>query len=359
MIKKIPFKLEVESNIISEYEFNGKNYLITVNDEVFTITKFNKLYEKIVYCDECNADTVIKNVLPLIKKDKVYLCLSCRNKGERNSMFGKKHKPETIDKFKNSRSGINNPFYGKKHSDETKVRVSNKNKGRLVGEKNPMYNTNVYDILVNKHGEETAKQIWTEKYQKHSLDMLGEKNPMYNTKVFDIWVEKYGLEEAVKLRENWVNNISETLSQYYKDNPDECIKISERLTGRVFSDEHRKNLRLSTINYIKRKLELLGDDLPKPAFNIEACYLFDKYSDKYNCTIEHALNGGEYYISELGYWVDGYDRQNNVVYEYYEKYHKYRENYDLNREREITEHLNCKFVIIKEGEEQKFLDNEI
>ena len=36
-------------------------------------------------------------------------------------------------------TGDKNPFYGKTHSDEAKVKVSQANKGRLVGEKNPRY----------------------------------------------------------------------------------------------------------------------------------------------------------------------------------------------------------------------------
>ena len=41
----------------------------------------------------------------------------------------------------------------------------------------------------------------------------------------------------------------------------------------------------------------------------------DKISEEKNVKIQHAMNGGEYYIKELGYWLDGYDIENNVVYE--------------------------------------------
>jgi hypothetical protein len=38
-----------------------------------------------------------------------------------------------------SMEGSNNPFYGKKHSELTKSIISAKNKGRYVGERNPMF----------------------------------------------------------------------------------------------------------------------------------------------------------------------------------------------------------------------------
>ena len=46
-----------------------------------------------------------------------------------------------------------------------------------------------------------------------------------------------------------------------------------------------------------------------PNFNKVACKVFDEISLKENIHIQHAMNGGEYYIKELGYWVDGYDKK--------------------------------------------------
>jgi very-short-patch-repair endonuclease len=60
------------------------------------------------------------------------------------------------------------------------------------------------------------------------------------------------------------------------------------------------------------------------------------------------MNGGEYYIEELGYWVDGYDETNNVVIEYNEKHHKRQISKDEKRKNEIIEFLKCKFIEIWE-----------
>ena len=62
----------------------------------------------------------------------------------------------------------------------------------------------------------------------------------------------------------------------------------------------------------------------------------------------HAENGGEYYIKELGYWVDGYSPNKNIVIEYYEKYHKQQKERDRQRKEEIIKLLNCEFIEINE-----------
>jgi hypothetical protein len=71
-----------------------------------------------------------------------------------------------------------------------------------------------------------------------------------------------------------------------------------------------------------------------------------------NIFIQHALNGGEYYIKDLGYWVDGYDEENNTVYEWDEEYHHYvngeLSEKDIKRQLEIEEFLKCRFIRIRE-----------
>jgi len=88
-----------------------------------------------------------------------------------------------------------------------------------------------------------------------------------------------------------------------------------------------------------------------PSYNKKACEIFDEISKKENIHIQHAMNGGEYYIKELGFWLDGYDSINNVVYEYDEKYHfsngELRDK-DINRQIDVEIFLGCKFIRIKD-----------
>lgn len=83
-----------------------------------------------------------------------------------------------------------------------------------------------------------------------------------------------------------------------------------------------------------------------PRFNPKGCAAIEEYGKKHGYNFKHALNGGEYHIKELGYFVDGYDVEQNVVIEYDELYHKYQTDKDYTREQRIVKHLKCKFIRI-------------
>ena len=126
-------------------------------------------------------------------------------------------------------------------------------------------------------------------------------------------------------------------------------RASTHLVGHGCPKCSNKNRRLSTIKRIEDN-KLNGYQL-YPNYNKNACEIFDKIMIKENIFIQHAMNLGEYYIKELGYWIDGYDKQNNVVYEFDEKHHfnKHGElkEKDKIRQQEIENILKCKFIRIK------------
>jgi len=105
-----------------------------------------------------------------------------------------------------------------------------------------------------------------------------------------------------------------------------------------------------------KRLKRLSDDKFDgnqvfPSYNKKGCDIFDEISKNENIHIQHAMNEGEYHIEELGYWIDGYDAINNVVYEYDEKHHFIKgelRQKDLDRQKEIENFLNCKFIRIKD-----------
>jgi hypothetical protein len=90
-----------------------------------------------------------------------------------------------------------------------------------------------------------------------------------------------------------------------------------------------------------------------PVFNPTACRAIEKYGKENGYTFQHALNGGEYNIKDLGYWVDGYDQERNAVIEYYERNHNRtsRKEKDARRQKEILDFLGCEFIIIRENGE--------
>ncbi len=120
--------------------------------------------------------------------------------------------------------------------------------------------------------------------------------------------------------------------------------------GRKLSANHKKKIRLSKINLLKKKYGVVF-----PGYNPNACKIIEKYAKRHGYNFQHALNGGEFFIDRLGYWVDGYDKEKNVVVEYYEPHHFRRTQQrkkDKQRMNEIISHLKCKFIVLAgNGEE--------
>lgn len=355
METKLNFKLIIDDKVIYTIKKNGKNTYIELDDETLTMTSLSKGHDINIICDECNSNTKVKSLQPYVFKNKNFLCKKCRNIGERNGMHGKTHTDVVKQALREMKMGENNHFYGKKHTLKTKVQQSQKKIGLYDGEKNPMFNKSVLNVWIDKYGYDEAMSMWTNKKQTQSLIMSGEQNPMFNKSVLDVWIKKYGYSIAEKKYVAWIENVKNGLKNFYVNDIIVRNNISKKLKGRIFTDEHRKNLRISAINHIEKRLELNGGHCV-PAFNIDACEIFNKISNILDINIQHALNGGEYHIKELGYWVDGYDINNNVVYEFYERYHKYSIERNLRRENEIKEHLNCDLVVIWEGDENNFIN---
>lgn len=107
--------------------------------------------------------------------------------------------------------------------------------------------------------------------------------------------------------------------------------------GKKTSDETCRKLRLAAVRRMTQQKIV-------PSYNPEACRLIDEYGKQHSYTFQHALNGGEYHIKELGYWVDGYDAEKNVVIEVDEPRHRRQVEKDKRRQEEIAKHLKCKFV---------------
>src|SRR3990167_1854608 len=125
-------------------------------------------------------------------------------------------------------------------------------------------------------------------------------------------------------------------------------KMSKSGKGKHYSDEAIRNIRLGAIKRIQNNK--LNNNQFYPNHNPAACKIIEEYGKTGGYSFQHAENGGEYFIKELGYWVDGYDKTKNVVIEYYKKFHydfngNLKEK-ELNREQEIINYLKCKLIRI-------------
>ncbi len=125
-----------------------------------------------------------------------------------------------------------------------------------------------------------------------------------------------------------------------------CPNYHNTWSGRNHTEDAKHKMRKSTLKY----LETLNGQI-YPRYNKKSIPIIENKAKELGIVdLQHAENGGEFYIKELGYFVDGYSPSKNIVIEYDEKHH-FDHNGDLRlrdiiRQREIENHLNCKFVRI-------------
>lgn len=118
-------------------------------------------------------------------------------------------------------------------------------------------------------------------------------------------------------------------------------KISESEKGKQESNETKCRKRLAHIRRLQKRHTNVY-----PNFSEQACQLIEEYGQQHGYHFRHAMNGGEWYIDKLGYWVDGYDNEKNVVVEVYEPAHNNlrKQKHDAKRKQEIISHLKCEFI---------------
>jgi hypothetical protein len=128
-------------------------------------------------------------------------------------------------------------------------------------------------------------------------------------------------------------------------NPETRKKLKE-YQNRPEIKEKKRKLYVERMNVIAYK----GGQF----FNKNACKFMDEWGPKNGFSFQHAMNGGEFYVE--GYWVDGYDKKQNVVFEYDEKKHHFyniknmkRTEKDLIRMKRIQTSLKCKFIRYNES----------
>lgn len=133
-------------------------------------------------------------------------------------------------------------------------------------------------------------------------------------------------------------------------------KLSKLNTERLKNNNPMNNpdsVKKIRLKKIKRINDSLGAGFQVlPAYNKSSIKHIEKVATDMGITdLQHAENGGEFHIKELGYWVDGYSKEKNIVIEYDERAHfnldgSLKEK-DRRRQKEIEEHLGCKFIRIK------------
>ncbi len=245
---------------------------------------------------------------------------------------GFKHSKETIEliREKSKRENL---------SEETLKRMSISSKLKWTSE-------------LKEKASKIAKQRPPEFYKRLAEALTGRPSPFKGV------TNRYSKETLKRMSESSKReNLSlETLqrmsisSRESKKDPKVRKKLSESSKKENLSPETRRKMsqsaRKRTIKYIQENLKN-GYQLT-PFYNPYGCKIIDYYSKRYNCNFQHAMNGGEVCI--IGYWVDGYDKEKNIVIEIDEAHHykngKLTEE-DIRRQKEICEFLGCKFIRIR------------
>ena len=117
---------------------------------------------------------------------------------------------------------------------------------------------------------------------------------------------------------------------------DKIIKSMSNWIGKPHSEETKCKLRMTTINFLKKR-----GILPSTRnYNPKACEFIDKLNKEKGWNLQHALNGGE--VELYGYFVDGYDKEKNIIFEYDELSHerRNRKQKDLTKQNSLIKQIN-------------------
>lgn len=219
-----------------------------------------------------------------------------------------------------------------------------------------------HDIQIRTNSHSKKMKQYKKRIEETNLQKYGAINPLSaGTQPFatrnETVISKYGVDNVFqhpaiikssikKKQKKWATEGHTSLGR--KQSESTKLKIKEAHKKLWADPNKRKKARLKTI----ARLTAQGGQM-SPFYNSEACDIIDEYGKRNGFNFQHAKNGGEYHIKELGYWVDGYDKERNVVIEYLERHHLRQIDKDRGRKQEIIEHLDCKFIEIKEWETQK------
>ncbi len=258
---------------------------------------------------------------------------------------GYKHTPEAIEKIRQAnyrrvyakgripwnkgKSGI--------YSEETLKKMSENRKGKAVGKDHHMYGKH--------HTEEAKAKIRKARKRQPSPNKGKTFSAGYRKKLSEAHKGQIPWHKGTKgLIKPWCTGLTAA------DHPS-IKKIADMKRGVPRSPETKRKLRIAEIKRRERSLAEGGQI--HPFYNPKGCEWFDQFDEMNNTHGQHAMNGGEHYIKELGYWVDYINHELRIIIEWDESYHYKGDGLkkkDKDRQREIEEHFpGYRFLRIRES----------
>lgn len=140
-----------------------------------------------------------------------------------------------------------------------------------------------------------------------------------------------------EIRNNIIKKSNGTLGKKFSKEGKNNIRLA--LIGRHPTEEHRKNMRLARLEYIKNTI-----GFKHPNVGLNEKQILDDLQNKIGFSIKR-----QFFID--GYFLDGYCQELNLAIEIYEDYHYIKKstiNRDKVRMKNIMNALNCSFLIVRE-----------
>ena len=199
---------------------------------------------------------------------------------------------------------------------------------------------------INIRGISTSHNIplYKKRIEQTNVNRFGAPNPLCKGTVpfkkrNKTVMERYGVDN-VRKHPDVIAKIKKSLAQWRNENGHSTL-------GLTHSSETKNKMRKSAIYNIQSCVGQLS-----PSYNPSSIPILESKARELGITdLQHAENGGEYHIKELGYWADGYSKEKNIVIEYDEKHHfdidGNLKDKDKTRQREIENYLGCEFIRIK------------
>ena len=243
---------------------------------------------------------------------------------------------------------INKEYLLKEYIDNNKsaneIAINNGVKAKLIIKRLKRFGIKIRNIKESNSSLDVLKKrekTCIEKYGIYNVSKTKEVIQKIKDKInYETMGKKVSDTLKKKTKEDWINIAKKrkiTMLKRYGVPNSACFESS------------RRKMRITKIEQIKNN-KFNGNQW-YPSYNTNACILIDKYGKDNGYNFQHAMNGGEFFIKNLGYWVDGYDKDNNIVIEV-DEIHHFDSNGDLNikdikRQIEIIEYLKCEFIRIK------------
>ena len=273
----------------------------------------DKVYSR--NCPDCSKELKTKNKYYFKKAvTNNQKCGSCSLKGRK---FSDDHKRKLSENHADI-SGDKNPFYGKKHSDEVLSKLSEALK-------------ETYSDPKLRKRRSVEKLEW---HKNNDNPFLGKTHSKESKKLMS------GLAlERMKEPANRINKAS-----FPKGN-----SPWNKGTKGLYSKDTLRKMRVAAIERIS--IAKFNGNQMMPNYNPSSISILEEIAKEMGITdLQHAENGGEFFIKELGYFVDGYSKEKNIILEYDEQHHfnpdgSLKES-DIIRQKEIEEYLKCEFIRI-------------